>query len=416
MQNIQCELQLERYGTLTGHISLYAIGGFNEAQADVVGTTAESIFKPNDTGVSGNSIILSRTYEPLYLDSSTGQSKGVGKTTWNIYNGLEFHSLTLNPGIATVKTDHVDFPIPCHMDFVMNDGLYDIPGKVKIMPGAHMTVAEDATLKIGKDGSKSKLLILDGLKQEAMSGYKYPTREQLSVPGYGGSAEFVLNGTLRISSGSALGGLVQSDSDTGILIVEDGAYVINSTEDISVLDPSDAVDLDISLARQIVPLSDIWVVWEGEKNELKYYNWVQQDGGKGAYADNTTWFNRPARIYNGAEIVRLTPGTWKSFVGSFTFTDVSHQRYCTKGKSVTGAAYTEGRVMTVFDETFERTVRGVWQESTSAVEIASNTVAGGDRTGSLAYGVTVDAVSIRKDDGSTALTLTVMRGDAPAAE
>lgn len=406
MQNIQCVLELERYGTLSGLISLYAIGGFNEVEADVVGVTSMSIFRPNDTGVSGSSIILHRTYSPQYLASGTGQSIGVGKTTWNVYGGLLFRSLTLNLGIATVKTDHVDFPIPAHMDFVMNDGLYDIHGKVKIMPGAHMTVASDATLKI-----TGKLIVLDGLKQAGMSGYFYPTREQLSVPGYGGSGEFILNGTLRITEGSTLGGLIQSTSDTGVLIIEEGTYLKNSTADLSALDPDDVVDLDISLARQKVPETDTWVVQTGEGNELRFYNWVQQDGGKGGYADNTTWFNLPARVYNGTEIAELTPGTWKSSVADYTFTDTSHQRYCTNGSSITAQAYLNGRVMTVYDDVFERTVQGAWAESTSAVEITSNTVAGGDKTG-----VTVDAVAVRNQDGSTTLTLTAMKGETPSAE
>ena len=409
-QNIQCELQLERYGTLTGMINLYAIGGFNEVEADVVGVTSQSIFWPNDTGVSGSDIILSRTYTPEYLASGTGQSSGIGKTTWNVYGGLVFRNLTLNLGIATVSMDHVDFAIPPHMDFIMNDGLYDIPGKVKIMPGAHMTVASDATLKIS-----GKLIVLDGLRQEAMSGYKYPTREQLSVPGYGGSGEFVLNGTLRITEGSTLGGVIQSTANTGVLIIEEGTYLKNSTADLGALDPAAAVDLDVSLARQIIPETDTWAVEViPDDGYSVFYNWVQQDGGKGGYADNTTWFNLPARVYNGTEMVELTPGTWKSSEGSYTFTDTSHQRYCSNGKSVTSAAYTNAREMTLYDDTFERTVQGVWGESSSAVEITSNTVAGSDKAGSLTNGVTMDAVTVRNSDGSTTLTLKAMKGDAPA--
>ena len=413
-QNIQCELQLERLGTLTGMITLYALGGFNEVETDVMGVTDLSIFKPNNTGVSGSDIVLRRTYQPQYLKSGTWASEGIGKVTYDIYGGLEFHSLTLELGFATVKTDHVDFAIPSHMDFVMHDGLYDIPGKLKLMPGSHMTVESDATLKIN-----GKLIILDGLKQGNMSSSVLTTREQFSVPGYGGSAEFVLNGTLRITEGSILGGVIQSTADTGLLIIEEGAYLKNSTADLSALDPANAVDLDESLERQTVPNTDTWVVTTYDAGEHEvFHNWVQQDGGKGGYSDNTTWFNLPARIYNGTEVVELTPGTWKSSVGNCTFTDVSHQRYCTNGGSIgEGSAYiNNGRVMTVYDDTFERTVQGVWTESSSAVEITSNTVAGSDKSGSLTYGVTVETVTARNADGSTTLTLRTMKGDAPATE
>lgn len=413
-QNIQCELQLERYGTLTGLINLYAVGGFNEVEADVVGVTSQSIFLPNDTGVSGSDVVLSRTYAPEYLASGTKQSIGIGKTTWNVYGGLTFRNLTLNLGIATVSMNHVDFAIPPHMDFIMNDGLYDIPGKVKIMPGAHMTVGSDATLKI-----TGKLIVLDGLKQESMSGYKYPTREQLNVDGYGGSGEFILNGTLRITEGSTLGGVIQSTSDHGVLIIEEGTYLKNSTADLSVLDPAAAVDLDISLARQAVPETDTWVVETADSDgDVVFYNWVQQDGGKGGYADNTTWFNLPARVYNGTEVVELTPGTWKSTDAEYTFTDISEQRYCSNGSSITAASYAEnGRIMTVYNDVFERTVHGAWSESTSAVEITSNTVAGSDKTGSLSNGVTVETVSVRNSDGSTTLTLSTVDSEgSPVTE
>lgn len=408
MQNIQCALELERYGTLSGLISLYAIGGFNEVEADVVGVTSMSIFWPNDTGISGSSIILHRTYSPQFLGSGADNSSGMGKTTWNVYGGLVFRSLTLNLGVATVKTDHVDFPIPPHMDFVMNDGLYDIPGKLKIMPGSHMTVGEDATLKIN-----GKLIVLDGLKQKGMSGYAYPTRAQLDMPGYGGSGEFVLNGTLRITEGSTLGGMIQSTSDTGILIIEEGTYLKNSTADLSVLDATKAVDLDISLWRQEVPETDTWVIQTGEGNDLRFYDWVQQDGGKGAYDDNTTWFNLPARVYNGTDVIELTPGTWKSSIGSYEFTDVFQQRWCDNAKTVNGeVGYTgDVRTMPIYNDSFTRTVNGIWAESTSAVEITSSTVAGSSNTG-----VSVDSVAVRNPDGSTTLTLTAVKNEEPVTE
>lgn len=380
MQNIQCTLQLERYGTLSGMITMYALSSFNEVDVDIVGVTANSVFMPNDTGTAQNSIMLTRTYNGSEtINAST--TAGVGKTTWNLNGGLTFRALTIDLGITTVRTDIADFPINCHMDFIMDNGHYEIPGRLKLMPGANVTVGSGATLKIG-----GKLIVLDYLKQGDMSGYRYPTYEEL-VAAYGcGTANLYVNGTLQILKGATFGGLVQSNSNTGILVIEEGAYLTNST-DLSGLDPT------LELSKQ---------------TGYQQYDWAQQIGGVGQYDDNTVWLNLPARIYDGEKLAALTAGTYTSKQSSTSLTDGADLRYCTNAGSVNGAvAYTGGaRVMTACSDSFTRTVSGTWSNKTSAVEITTNTVAGSATTG-----VTVDCITVRNDDGTTTLTLTPKNAD-----
>ena len=380
MQNIQCTLQLERYGTLSGMITLYALSGFNEVDVDIVGVTANSVFIPNDTGTAQSSVMLTRTYDAsATIEAST--TAGVGKTTWDLDGGLTFRALTIDLGITTVRTDIADFPINCHMDFNMDNGHYEIPGRLKLMPGANVTVGSGATLKIG-----GKLIVLDYFKQGDMSGYRYPTYEEL-VAAYGcGTANLYVNGTLQILEGATFGGLVQSNSDTGILVIEDGAYLSNST-DLSVLDPT------LELPNQ---------------TGYQQYDWAQQIGGVGQYDDNTVWLNLPARIYNGENIIPLTVGTYTSKQSSTQLTDQADLRYCSNGVTVSGAvAYTGGtRVMTACSDSFTRTVSGTWSNKTSAVTVTGSTVAGGDKTG-----VTVEYIAVRNDDGTTTLTLTPKNAD-----
>lgn len=380
MQNIQCTLQLERYGTLTGMATLYAMSTFNEVDIDILGVTANSIFKPNDTGTADGSIVLTRTYDgSKTINAST--TAGVGKTTWNLNGGLTFQTLTIDLGITTVRTDVADFPINCHTDFTMDNGHYEIPGKIKIMPGANVTVGSGATLKIG-----GKLIVLDRLMQGDMSGYRYPTYEEL-LAAYGfGSGNLYVNGTLQILEGATLGGLIQSNSDTGILVIAEGAYLTNSG-DLDALDP----------------------LWDLNAQEgYQGHDWVQQIGGTGSYDDNTVWLNLPARIYDGESIIPLEPGTYSSAQNTAELEDVSYERYCSNGVTVNGAVgYTGGnRVMTSYSEPFTRTVKGTWADKTSAVEITSNTVAGSATTG-----VTVDCITVRNDDGTTTLTLTPKNSD-----
>ncbi|MBQ7000008.1 MAG: hypothetical protein IJN67_03030 [Oscillospiraceae bacterium] len=381
MQNIQCKLQLERYGTLTGMATLYAMATFNEVDIDILGVTANSIFKPNDTGTADNTIVLTRTYD----GSKTINAKttaGVGKTTWNLNGGLTFQTLTLDLGIATVRTDMADFPINCHMDFTLENGHYEIPGRLKIMPGSNVTVGSTATLKIS-----GRLIVLDRLKQEDMSGQRYPTYEEL-VAAYGyGSGNLYVDGTLQILEGGTLGGVVQSNSNTGILVIAEGAYLTNSG-DLDVLDP--VYDLN------------------AQGDHYKEHDWVQQVGATGTYDDNTVWMNLPARIYDGEKLVALEPGTYSSSQSSVELTDVSYERYCSNGVTVSDAvAYTGGtRVMIACSDSFTRTVKGTWVNKTSAVEITSNTVAGSDTTG-----VTVDCITVRNEDGTTTLTLTPKNAD-----
>lgn len=361
MQNIQCTLRLERGGTLTGLCSLYVMGGPNETEISIMGQ-ADALFLPNDTAAEG--VILERTYDPTPLSGSgvpTGTA-GIGSTVWRISGGLSFQNMTLNlMSLVTIGTEDIDFPIPYNMEFILENGTYEIPGRLKLMPGARVTVAENARLDL-----TGRLLVLDGLKQGAMSGRTYPSGAVLAANGLPQSGVLVVNGTLHVAAGATLGGVVQTAGSTGMLIIEEGACLTNSG-DLEALDPA------LTLADQA---------------GYTAADWIQQDGGLGGYSDNTVWFNLPARICTVNEagdlaLTALTPGVYRA-AGADSFTLESYTvRWCSNGAgngtvTLDPAVFLPGRVMTLETVALNQAMTGVWSDNTAAVEVEATTPYGED--------------------------------------
>ena len=273
MQNVQCRLELLPGSTLYARCNLFASGGFNKTDAPIV--APDGLFAPT----AGTTII--RTYDP---SRQTSTAPGIGRMTYAVRGGLDFQSLTLDIG-AVVTTDTVDFPIPYNYGFVLEDGAYTVPQRLKLMPGAEMTVAEHASLDV-----TGRFFVLDGLIQGSMSGKRYPASAVLKAGGLPQSGMLTVDGTLNVRSGAAFGGVVQTGGTTGTITIAAGAEVTNT---------------------------------------------ALQDGGKGAYSDNTARCDLPARAFIGGGPTPLTAGGTYSAAGGAPWTLESYtMTYCTNGASI----------------------------------------------------------------------------------
>ena len=202
MINVSPTVRVEYGGTVIGWASLYTTSTKNN-------NTAEMIYVGQ-----GGVIELS---ENAYLIAKLNPSTNSFVTKLDIYGGaitnpvklsIELHSL-LEP--LEVSTEICWFPLTYLNDVTLHNGNYTIGQNFKMMPGAKLTVAEDATLNI-----TGKFIVYD---QDAISSpaskYSYyddqrPNHPTASNVQYGVTdpAVFTVNGTLTAAT---LGGKVHTN-------------------------------------------------------------------------------------------------------------------------------------------------------------------------------------------------------------
>lgn len=408
-QNVQCRMQMEAKSKLVAMAVLYAMHYPNEVEVNLLGSDSSVVFMTQEN--RDHSVILDRTYDAdkQITSGSANCTAGIGKSTWNVYGGLIFQTLTISlESVIQLSTARSPFPIPYNMEMILNSGTYTIATGLTLLPGSKLTVNSGATLDMS-----GKLYIYDGLVQSAMSGDKYPTREDLDNAGFSGTGEFILNGNMYVHSGATLGGVIQSEAPGAVLTIEEGVHLVNSSNNLMTLDPT-----LLAFNKQAESRFDEWAILG--RNDVggitTVHNWIVQDGGAGLYDDNTTWFNIPARIWNGTELQQLKAGTYLSKTGSNTISDQYVCRYVPEIATYTeedGLTYEGGtRYMNDGTETFTRTVSGTWTAKSEGVDITSSTVAGSDKTGTLTEGVTLETVTVKNDDGSFTLSITPKKDGA----
>ena len=407
MQSVQCELQMEANSMLMAMMSVWASSAYNEAEVILVGDHDEAAFRPDSNLAS--TVALTRTYngsKALKGGNGLTEVAGIGRIEWTFSNGLTFQPLTVSLGGLTVDTGSSDFTIPYNFKINLVRGTYSIPLGMRIMPGAEVTIESGATVSVG-----GRLMVLDGLVQTDMSGDRYPNRNELTSAGFSGSGELTVDGTLIMEPGSSLGGLVKSNGG-GTLDIKKGVYVSN-TGTLSKVDPTrDLAEQDGSW----FPSDGGVARFDSNGNVVKIDNWVQQDGAKGAYDENTTWFNLPARIYtaNGPQKVEAGKTYLSSALDSaetasydVEYLYVADGVYGRKADGTYGYLTDSGaRKMTSATETVKRTMKGAWVDSSTTdktVKVTQITVAGSTNSSALTYNVTV-ACDITKDGANSVLS------------
>lgn len=410
-QNVQCRLQMEAKSQLTALAVLYAMGGHNEVDVQLLGSDSSVVFRTHET--KEHTVILDRTYDAnRQITSGDGNcTKGVGTSTWNINGGLDFQTLTISlEGVISLNTARATFPLPYNMHLSLAGGTYNIDSGVAILPGASLVVENDATLNLS-----GKLYVYDGLVQSALSGDKYPTRNDLVNAGFSGTGEFILNGSMYVHAGASLGGVIQSTIGGALLTIEEGTHLVNSSNNLMQLDHTQT-----RKNTQAESLYDEWVILG--RNDVggitTVQNWFLQDGGAGHYDDNTTWMNVPARIWDGTSLQQLEAGTYLSKATEGV--SINDSYICCYVPQIAGGTEQGGltyntddgnRYMSNGAEIFTRTVNGTWAAKSDGVEVTSITVAGSDKAGTLTEGVTLETVMVDNEDGSTTLSIIPKKGE-----
>lgn len=411
VQNIQCELRLEAQATLKVLANVWALSTYNPMDMTLFGTSNMSIIR---SGGASNSLALTRTYDPSgSLTDGDGllDVTGVGLTHWTFSSNMTFQPMSIDFGIK-LDTGACDFSIPYNFDIMLSSGTYTIPNSVRLLPGARLTIGSNATAVI-----TGRLTAMPGLVQSDMSGDRYPSRSELTAAGYAPYGRLIVNGVLIMQEWSTLAGFVDS-SGGGTVKLAENVYLENRTASLSGLDVTKEL-------RDHTP-SDAWAVKTYSGGDVWQFtgveNWVMQDGARGYYDENTVWFNNPAKLFNGSELITPKAGldyTSQAMDGSADVYDSYEGLYVPEKvlvKSGDNYVYSAGaRTMEDGSYEFLRTVTAAWTASSVELEVTSS-VAGSSTSGTTASGVELDILTRPSGTGTLIYSITPQKDGKEVTE
>lgn len=221
MPNIQTNYIINYGAVEYAYAVLYASNMFNETIAEVIGTNG--IIKLAEGGK-----VVKKTTEienPRYSTETVSyEPQYEYRTTLDIYGGGNDGFLSLDIlGLVTVTTEDFFLGIPyTYQRITLHDGEYSIVNKFKVMPGATLEIADDATLTIESTGA---IAVYEDDFDETQWTTQLNNRLQLAYPvnpnripaGDGVMAEsgvLKVAGTLVING--SFGGLITGDDSVGV--------------------------------------------------------------------------------------------------------------------------------------------------------------------------------------------------------
>lgn len=186
MPNVLVSYKINYGATEYAYAMLYAMEQFNEVNVEVIGD--EGMIRLGDS-VDGYVLKQTRRIEnPRYTGSNSSvEPEYEFRTELDIYGGGTDGVMSMNLlGVVTITTKDVSLGIPYTYERItLHDGEYTVYNKYKILPGATLEVASDATMSIVEaviDGEtyRSSIIVYEaGFKEESS---QLTNRQQLTYP------------------------------------------------------------------------------------------------------------------------------------------------------------------------------------------------------------------------------------------
>ena len=158
-RNISSKLRVNYNAKVYGYANLYASSQANHTEISFVG--------------NGSNFMIMFTNENSYMLAHYNPSKEVCKL--DFYNGFTLNALNMNIGGTNVSTSDVYFPVNCYFNISLNadenkTANYTLTQKIKLLPGAVLTISKNVTATFGNINVYDKTYI-----DETNVGRKYPT-------------------------------------------------------------------------------------------------------------------------------------------------------------------------------------------------------------------------------------------------
>ena len=216
MPNIQTNYVIHYGASEMAYAMLFANEAFNETIVEAIGKNG--IIRLNEGGY-----VVKKTTEianPRYSEETKAyEPQFEFRTTIDVYGGGRDGAMQLDVGLVTVTTEGAMLAIPYTYEISLHDGDYVIYNMYKIMPGASLTVAQDATLEItneridNKDHLGSIVVYDENFKENHEITTTFLNSKQLWYPsqpnGVAEGGKFIINGKLYLYGNFA--GNVSSD-------------------------------------------------------------------------------------------------------------------------------------------------------------------------------------------------------------
>lgn len=199
MPNVQCRQIYEAGAKHTGYVDLYASGKHNTDKKEMIGSSGI---------IQISSGYLEKTYD-----------RSAQKATLTIVGTATLGSLTLSVSGVDAKMADVQFPIPWTYNVNIGDGTtattLTAPYKYKVLTGANVTVAQNATLT-----TSEAVIVYSAFTDMEFGGSIYPSKS---------AANFVVNGTYNVNG--SFGGEIKATASGAKVVVSSSATLsVDSTE------------------------------------------------------------------------------------------------------------------------------------------------------------------------------------------
>ena len=214
--NIESRLNMDYGSRLIGIFNVYADGSMMSTDVNIIGIDggghSTSLIELNQ-GSHASIAYDKNTY--VKSDWSSNIWSDIGKTSVTIDGGATFNMLKVTYNDKYLDLSDIAFSIPYNFSYTLNNGLYEMNADLRILPGASITISDDATLKVN-----STLLMFNGLEDIRYREKYYPGSDLLQQYGFSTHGSLYVNGYLRVSEGAAVLGIIESTGGEGIVTVD----------------------------------------------------------------------------------------------------------------------------------------------------------------------------------------------------
>ena len=217
--NIQTELTVNYGSRLIGMATIYVQGMLIESNINVVGISSPTVKSLLE--LNYGSKVTMRYDAKRCINVSSDEYwksniwKDVGTTDIDLYGGATFNIISLSYGGYTMDTSNLEFSIPYNYRYTLNDGIYVMEAGLRLLPGSSIMVSDTSTLVVNKN-----LYVFNGLVDYGIKEVYYPGPELLAQYGFSSHGSLFVNGELIISQDATVVGVLESDSDTGRVIID----------------------------------------------------------------------------------------------------------------------------------------------------------------------------------------------------
>lgn len=213
--NIESILELNYGARLIGLLNVYADGSIRTSELDIVGIKDSHINSLMELVPGSRITIEYDANKYVKSDWNSNIWNDLGKTTITIDGGASFNIFKVIYDEQYFDMTNIPFSVPYNFSYTLKNGLYEMNANLRVLPGASVTISENAKLVVN-----STLLVFDGLEDYPYRDKYYPGPELLEQYGFATHGSLLVNGGLQITKNSAVLGILESEGGNPVITMD----------------------------------------------------------------------------------------------------------------------------------------------------------------------------------------------------